>query len=121
MPFLALVLFLLAASQVAVVGGILASLGWAALVFGLYLVIAPLLAKVVARLFALDTSASRTLAFNIGTRNSFVVLPLALALPPAYEAAVPVIVLQTVVELSGVIAYLWLVPKRLFPTSVFSR
>jgi ACR3 family arsenite efflux pump ArsB len=46
-----------------------------------------------------------------------VVLPIALALPPSWEAAVVVIVFQSLVELFGMIAYLWWVPRRLFPHS----
>jgi hypothetical protein len=48
-----------------------------------------------------------------GTRNSFVVLPFALALPEAWEAAIVVIVLQSLVELWGMVAYLWAVPRIL--------
>ena len=46
-------------------------------------------------------------AFSFGTRNSFVVLPL--ALPVSLEMAVVVVVCQSLVELLGMIAYLrWL-------------
>jgi len=43
-----------------------------------------------------------------------VVLPLALALPEAYVIAVFVIVLQSLIELFGIAAYVWLVPNVLF-------
>lgn len=49
--------------------------------------------------------------FGVGTRNSFAVLPFALALPPGREAAVTVVVLQPLVELLGVLVYLRLVPR----------
>lgn len=116
-PLLALVLLLIAASQISAMENLAGSLGWAILVFVLYLLIAPMLAKVMAQAFRLEASAGRTLAFNIGTRNSFVVLPLALALPAGWEAAVVVIVLQSIVELGGVVGYLWWVPRQLFPAS----
>lgn len=116
-PFLALVLFLIAASQLVVMGDAVTSLGWTALVFVLYLAAVAPLARLVALAFRLEMEAGRTLAFNVGTRNSFVVLPLALALPPGWEAAVATIVLQSLVELSGIIAYLWWVPRYFFPAA----
>lgn len=115
-PLLALVLFLVTTSQRNVVSDTLTSLGWAAVVFALYLIIAPLLARLIALVFQIKPEAGRTLAFNVSTRNSFVVLPLALALPAGWEAAAAVIVLQTLIELSGMVVYLWLIPTRLFPT-----
>lgn len=116
-PLLAFTLFLIASSQVSLVSDVAGSLGWAALVFALYLLVAALLARLMARVFSLAVEAGRTLAFNLGTRNSFVVLPLALALPVGWEVAVAVIVLQTIVELSGIVAYLWGVPRYLFPAA----
>ena len=51
--------------------------------------------------------------FSLGTRNSFVVLPLALALPPEWRLAIVVIVFQSLVELLGVLVYLKAVPRLL--------
>jgi ACR3 family arsenite transporter len=45
------------------------------------------------------------LIFSLGTRNSFVMLPLALSLPGAWSAAVVVIVFQSLVELFGMVPY----------------
>lgn len=115
-PLLALVLFLITASQGRAMGQVFTSLGWAALVFALYLIIAASLARLITLVFRLKPEAGRTLAFNVSTRNSFVVLPLALALPAGWEAAAAVMVLQTLIELSGMIVYVWLIPKRIFPT-----
>ena len=56
----------------------------------------------------------RTLAYSLGTRNSFVVLPFALALPAGWEPTVVVIVVQSLVELFGMMFYLWWLPGRLF-------
>ncbi|MDP2729330.1 MAG: hypothetical protein Q8O55_02450 [Dehalococcoidales bacterium] len=114
-PLLALVLFIIVASQVNAAGHVFTSLSWPALVFTLYLIIAATLSRLIALFFGLEPEAGRTLAFNMGTRNSFVILPLALALPAGWEAAVAVIVLQSLIELSGMLVYLWLIPKRLFP------
>ena len=86
-PLLALVVGMIAAAQVSTV---LASLPILADVFWLYvgfLFGAALLAKALSQTFRLPTAVGRTLAFNLGTRNSFVVLPLAVALPAGWEAA----------------------------------
>jgi ACR3 family arsenite efflux pump ArsB len=53
-------------------------------------------------------------AFSLGTRNSFVVLPLALSLPADWHVAAVVIVVQSLVELFGMTIYLWWIPRRLF-------
>jgi ACR3 family arsenite transporter len=48
--------------------------------------------------------------FSTGTRNSFVVLPLALALPPEWNLAVAVIVIQAFVEMLGMLTFIRVVP-----------
>ena len=65
------------------------------------------------RVFRLDVPATRALAFSGATRNSLVVLPLALALPPALALAPAVIVMQTLVELVGMVALVRLLPKMI--------
>ncbi len=114
-PLLALVVLLIAASQAAVVMASIGLLAQLLPIFVGFLVIAALLARLLARLLLLPTSQGRVLAFSFGTRNSFVVLPLALALPASFELAVVVIVMQSLVELLGMAAYLWWIPKHLFP------
>ncbi|UIE37213.1 hypothetical protein [Leptodesmis sichuanensis] len=52
-------------------------------------------------------------AFSLGTRSSFVVLPFALALPESWSVVVTIVVLQPLVELTGMMVYLWWVPQRL--------
>lgn len=79
-----------------------------------FLGIALVLAKLVASAAKLSTSASRTLAFTFGTRNSFIVLPFALSLPAGWEMVAVVVVMQSLVELFGMIFYLWFVPHVLF-------
>lgn len=61
--------------------------------------------------------AGRALAFSLGTRNSFIVLPFALALPAGWEGTAVVIVRQYLVELFGLVLCLWLLP----PTCSLSR
>lgn len=114
-PLLGLVVFTIAATQVNLVTASLGILGYLLLIFVGFLVVAGLLARVLAQFFRLPTAQGRVLAFSLGTRNSFVVLPLALALPESYELAVVVIVFQSLVELFGMVMYLWWVPKWLFP------
>lgn len=113
-PLLAMVLFLVAGAQVGTVldGGavLLAVLP----VFVGFLLVAALLARALGGWLRLPLDAGRTLAFSLGTRNSFVMLPVALALPTGWEIAVVVIVFQSLVELFGMVFYLWWLPGYLF-------
>ncbi|MFT3758368.1 arsenic resistance protein [Thauera sp.] len=113
-PLLALVVFLIAGAQASVVLGTLDVLPAVVPLCAFFLVAVALIAKLLARLFGLPTDQARTLAFSLGTRNSFVVLPFALALPAGWETAAVVIVVQSLVELFGMVFYLWWVPRRLF-------
>lgn len=112
-PLLGLVVFLIAASQVEAAVAALFVLGAVLGVFIAFLVMAALIGIGLARVFALPVGEARALVYSLGTRNSFVVLPLALALPSMWAAAVVVIVLQSLIELFGMVAYLWLVPRLL--------
>ncbi len=114
-PLLDVVVFLIAGSQIGVVLELSNLLGQLLVVFLLYLIAAAGLGRLLTRWFRLSVQAGRTLAFSFGTRNSFVVLPLALATPDAYRAAVVVIVFQSLVELFGMVAFLHWVPRRLLP------
>lgn len=114
-PLLALVVFSIAATQVALVAASVGLLWHLFAVFVAFLLIAALMARILARLFGLPPSQGRVLAFSFGTRNSFVVLPLALALPYSFEIAVVAVVFQSLVELFGMALFLWLVPNLLFP------
>lgn len=115
-PLLAIVVFVIAASQVRLVMESGPWLRHLLIVFTVFLVLAGAAARLLGSLFRLPPRQGRVLAFSLGTRNSFVVLPLALALPASFEPAVVVIVFQSLVELLGMVAYLWWVPKKLFPT-----
>ncbi|MFN7171267.1 MAG: arsenic resistance protein [Fimbriimonadaceae bacterium] len=116
-PLLALVVFLIAGAQVGAVQGALHLFPIAIPLFVAFLVIAALIAKGLAKLMALPIDQGRTLAFSLGTRNSFVVLPFALSLPAGWEVAAVVIVVQSIVELFGMVCYLWWVPRWLFRTA----
>lgn len=110
-PLLGLVVFLIATAQVQAVADALPVLGHVAGIFVAFLVLALLLGLVLGRVFGLPATSARTLVFSFGTRNSFVVLPLSLALAAPWQAATVVIVFQGLVELFGMVAYLWLLPR----------
>jgi arsenite transporter len=114
-PLLATVVFIIAVSQVKVVVGSATLLAHVLLVYASFLVVAGLAARAFTKIFQLPQDQGRVLAFSFGTRNSFVILPIALALPPSFDIAVVVIVFQSLVELFGMATYLWWIPKRLFP------
>jgi len=112
-PLLALVVFLISASQVQAVLESLPVLLQVAGVFIGFLVMALFAGLILTRVFRLPARSGRALVFSLGTRNSFVVLPLALALSQEWRLAIVVIVFQSLVELLGVLVYLEAVPKFL--------
>lgn len=110
-PATALVLFI-------VVAAVLPQLGSATEValsvmpfFIAFAVIAPMIGWGVARLFRLDSIAGRAVSFSAGTRNSLVVLPLALAVPGAIPVLPAIIVTQTLVELMSELIYVRLIAR----------
>ncbi|HEX7305465.1 arsenic resistance protein [Lentzea sp.] len=112
-PLMAVTLFAVVASQVPK----LTDLTQVARVVPFYvafLVVMAFLGLAVARLFRLDVPGSRAIVFTGATRNSLVVLPLALALPG--DVAGVVVVTQTLVEVVGMVVYVRAVP-RLVPTA----
>lgn len=114
-PFMALTLLLVVASQIGRIEEYLPVVAQAVPVYVAFMVIIPLLGRVTAQAFRLDTRAGRSLIFSAGIRNSLVVLPLALALPDAWALASAVIVTQTLVELVGALVYIRLVPSLVLP------
>jgi len=114
-PITLLVLIIFVVStQVKLFVGFIEKLLLLGLAFLIYLLIAAFLSKLLSITFKLDIKQGRTLAFSFGTRNSFVVFPIALSLPPSYELVIAAVVLQPIVELMGMFAYLWLIPQKLF-------
>lgn len=71
-----------------------------------FAVVAPMVGWGVGRMFKLEAPAARALAFSSGTRNSLVVLPLALAVPGAVPLLPAIIVTQTLVELVSELIYI---------------
>jgi|SRR5690625_627013 len=79
-----------------------------------FMIIMPVISRFIARLFGLDIQSGRALIFSGATRNSLVVLPLALALPDGVSTLVAaLIVTQTIVELMGSLIYIRLIPNLL--------
>ena len=76
-----------------------------------FLVVMPLLGRFAAGLLRMDVGESRALVFTSVTRNSLVILPLALALPAGYDLVPMVVVTQTLVELTGMVVLTRVVPS----------
>jgi ACR3 family arsenite efflux pump ArsB len=115
-PLMAATLFVVVASQWPKVGGDLTHVAAVVPFYVLFLAVMALAGWGVARLFRLDAPTGRAVVFTGATRNSLVVLPLALALPDRLAIAPVVVVTQTLVEVLGMIAYVrlipWLLPDR---------
>lgn len=110
-PAMAAVLVAVVGSQIAEVVQQLALLAPLLPVYLAFLVFAPVLGVLSARLFGLEVPAARAVAFSASTRNSLVVLPLALALPaPIGALAATAVITQTLVELVGELVYLRAIP-----------
>ncbi|MFD3752641.1 bile acid:sodium symporter [Streptomyces cyaneofuscatus] len=112
-PLMAATLLVVVASQVPKVGGNLTDVAAVVPFYAAFLVVMAFAGKAVARLFRLDVPGGRAVVFSGATRNSLVVLPLALALPDAYAIAAVVVVTQTLVEVVGMVLYVRAVPRLL--------
>ncbi|TFC59664.1 MULTISPECIES: bile acid:sodium symporter [unclassified Cryobacterium] len=115
-PLMMATLAVVVGSQLAAVGAQAAALLTLVPLYVAFLVILVGVGLVAARLAGLDVPASRALIFSGATRNSLVVLPLALALPASLALAPLAVVTQTLVELVGMVILVGLVP-RLVPGS----
>lgn len=114
-PLMALTLFLVVGAEVPRIRDALGAVLGVVPVYVAYVVAAPAVGLAVARLFALDPGAGRALVFSASTRNSLVVLPLALAAPFGGGLVAAVVVTQTLVELLAELAYIRLVPSLIVP------
>jgi len=112
-PMMAATLLVVIASQLPRVRDSFDQIAAVVPVYVAFLVVMPLLARAAAGLAGLDIGEGRALVFTSVTRNSLVVLPLALALPAGYELAPAVVVTQTLVELCGMVVLTRVVPAWL--------
>ncbi|MGW5641976.1 bile acid:sodium symporter [Saccharopolyspora sp. NPDC003752] len=114
-PLMAATLLAVVASQLPKLSDGLAAVARVVPCYVLFLVVMAFAGRAVAHLFRLDVPDGRAIVFTGATRNSLVVLPLALALPDALAIAAVVVVTQTLVEVVGMVIYVRAVP-RLLPT-----
>ncbi len=107
---LSLVVLVIAASQIQQVLDHVRQLTQVTLIFVLFVALAAVIGRLTVWLYSLPPQAGRGVIFSTSTRNSFVVLPLALALPSEWQLAVPVIVIQAFVEMLGMLVFIRIVP-----------
>ena len=113
-PFMALTLLVVVASQIGKLAAYADLLIKVVPIYIAFMIIMPVLSKGIAKWFKLDVALGRALIFSGSTRNSLVVLPLALALPNDVGTFVAaVIVTQTIVELIGELIYIRIIPTFL--------
>lgn len=112
-PLMAATLLTVVASQVPKLGDGLADVVRVVPFYVLFLVVMAFAGLGVARLFRLRVPEGRAIVFTGATRNSLVVLPLALALPDTLAIAAVVIVTQTLIEVVGMVIYVRAVPRLL--------
>ncbi|MBN9392272.1 MAG: arsenic resistance protein [Chloroflexi bacterium] len=109
-PATGIVLFVVIASVIPQIGP---SFDLALRVIPVYIgfaIIAPLIGWFTGRLFRLEASAGRSVAFSTATRNSLVILPLALAVPGAVPVLPAIIVTQTLIELICELIFVRIMP-----------
>ncbi|WP_017793843.1 arsenic resistance protein [Leucobacter salsicius] len=110
-PLMMLTLAAVVASQIS---GVRAQLGLLIItvpVFALFAAVMVPVGMLVGRFARLDTPGTRALVFSGATRNSLVILPLALALPSAFQLVPLVVVTQTLVELLVMVIFVRLIPR----------
>ncbi|MHB1207915.1 MAG: arsenic resistance protein, partial [Rhodospirillaceae bacterium] len=105
-PATGLVLLVVIAAMMPQLGQAISAALHVAPLYIVFAVVAPLLGWGVSRIASLDAAAGRALAFSSATRNSLVVLPLALAVPGAVPLLPAIIVTQTLVELFASLIYI---------------
>ncbi|MCG3646231.1 arsenic resistance protein [Pseudomonas putida] len=111
-PAMALVLMVVIASQIVVVLRDFDRLLPVVPVYIGFMLLAPVLGFICARLLRLPASEARSVTFSAATRNSLVVLPLALALPEEMRGlAAAAVITQTLVELVSELIYIRAVPR----------
>lgn len=110
-PLMMATLAVVVGSQIAAVGAELPSLLRVLPLYVVFVVLAAVIGRAAAAVARLDVPSTRAVVFSTVTRNSLVVLPLALALPPALGIAPLAVVAQTLVELVAMVVLVRLVPR----------
>lgn len=110
-PIMTVTLAVIVAAQVETVRAHASDLAGLVPIYVAFLVIACALGLLVARVWRHDVASTRGLMFSGATRNSLVILPIALALPAPLAPAAAAVVTQTLVELVGMVVLVRLVPR----------
>ena len=110
-PLMMATLAVVIGSQIAAVGSEVAALARVVPIYVAFVVIAVLIGKFAGRVSGLDIPGTRAVMFSAATRNSLVVLPLALALPAELGIAPLAVVTQTLVELIAMVILVRLIPR----------
>lgn len=119
-PLMMITLTVVIASQIRGVGQQIGALLGVVPLYIAFVVIMVPLGIGVGKLARLDVRTTRALTFSGVTRNSLVVLPLALSLPASLSLAPLVVVTQTLVELIAMVILVRLVPRLLPAASTAS-
>jgi ACR3 family arsenite transporter len=110
-PLMMLTLAIVVGSQIAAVRSSVVALLAVLPLFAAFPLLAGPLGALAGRAAHLDVPERRSVVFSGVTRNSLVVLPLALALPAQFALTPLVVVTQTLVELLVMVAMVALVPR----------
>lgn len=114
-PFMALVLFVVIASQIGRVYEDIIVIIAVIPIYVLFHIMTPIVSRAISAFFRIGPKDGRALIFSAGTRNSLVVLPLALTLPEEMATTVAaVIVTQIVIELIAELVYIRIVPNLIY-------
>jgi ACR3 family arsenite efflux pump ArsB len=109
-PLMMATLAVVVGSQITEMRSDLGSLVAVVPLYAAFLLVMVPLGLLAARTARLDAPATLAVVFSGATRNSLVVLPLALALPEPLALAALVVVTQTLVELVGMVAFVRFLP-----------
>ena len=109
-PLMMLTLAVIIGSQIAAVGAQTLTLLRLVPLYAVFLIVMLFIGLGAGRLARLDIPGTRAVAFSGVTRNSLVVLPLALALSAELALAPLAVVTQTLVELVGMVVLVHVVP-----------
>ncbi|MGC4963363.1 arsenic resistance protein [Gordonia sp. DT101] len=110
-PLMTIVLAVVVASQIHTLDGHGHDVAGLIPVYAMFLVAMTILGLMISRLARMNLRGQRAIAFSGATRNSLVVLPLALSLPPGFEVAASAVVTQTLVEVLGMVALVAVIPR----------
>ncbi len=112
-PIMMMTLLAVIASQFHSISSQLGELLTPIFVFALFALVAGILSVLTGKAFGLTTRSLRALTFSGVTRNSLVVLPIALALPAEFALTSSVVVTQTLVELMAMLLMIKIVPRMI--------